>query len=123
MARIIRLTERDLTRLVRRVINEDQEAQKQQLQAKVTSCFDKKRFPHLNLLMESSGLGIMAIAGAALTVASVGVSAGVSAGIFATATLIGGAIAIEKAVLAFKSDKNGGLMSEAKDFAKCITGY
>ena len=65
----------------------------------------------------------MAIAGAALTVASVGVTAGVSAGIFATATLLGGALAIEKAVLAFKSDKNGGLMSEAKDFAKCITGY
>jgi len=74
MSRIIRLTESDLTRLVRRVINEDQAAQSQQfqqLQSKIASkmkssgCFDSSNYP--NLYKASMGsidtiIGLLAIA-------------------------------------------------------------
>jgi len=124
MKRIIRLTESDLARIVRRVINEDQEAQKQQLEAKITSCFNKNKYPHLDRLMVAQGQGLVAMGAAALTVLGVlsGVG-GVGAGFSATAALLVGGTAVDNLVKAFKSDKTGNLMSEAKSFAKCITGY
>ena len=45
MTKIIRLTERDLTRIVRRVINEDVESYKQEAMLALLSV----GFPHLSL--------------------------------------------------------------------------
>jgi hypothetical protein len=124
MRRTVRLNENDLSRIVRRVINENQEAQKQQLEAKITSCFNKNKYPHLYRLMVAKGQGMVAMGAAALTVLGVASGVGaVGAGLTGTAALMIGKSAVDNYVKAFKSDKTGNLMSEAKSFAKCITGY
>jgi len=127
MARIIRLTESDLSRIVRRVINEDQAAQKQQLEAKITSCFGslkifQTKYPELSNLMVSYGLGVATVGAVCLTVAEIASGVGgIGAGFSATAALFMGAESVDKAVRAINNSDD--LKREAKDFAKCITGF
>jgi len=122
MARIIRLTESDLSRIVRRVINEDQAAQKQQLESKMKSCFSSSKYPQLTNLMVSYGLGVAAIGAAVLTVMEVASGVGgIGAGITGTAALFFGAESLDKAVKAINN--SAALKREAKAFAKCITGF
>ena len=122
MARIIRLTESDLSRIVRRVINEDQAAQKQQLELKMKSCFSSSKYPQLTNLMKSYGLALATIGAAVCTVAAAAVpGGGIMAGISGTATLFMGAESVDKWVKVIKNSP--ALEREAKSFAKCILGF
>ena len=122
MARIIRLTESDLSRIVRRVINEEQEAQKQQLESKMKSCWDSNKYSGLNDLMIAYGLGLGALGAGVVTVMAAAVpGGGIMGGLTATAALLMGANATDKWVTAIKNTP--ALKREARDLAKCLTGY
>ena len=122
MARIIRLTESDLSRIVRRVINEDQAAQKQQLQSKMKSCFDPNKYPVMYSLVKYKGYSLMAVGAAAMTVGSFATGNAVGGGLSATLAILGGAYAGEELVNVIKEHKNSNMLIEVKAFVKCVTG-
>jgi len=84
MERIIRLTERDLTRIVKRVINEEQSQAKSkqmasQAKLKITSCWDAEKYPNTARALEgfvyaNVTVGLLAAA-AALASTGVGIPA------------------------------------------------
>ena len=122
MARIVRLTESDLSRIVRRVINEEQEAQKQQLESKMKSCWDPNKYRGLNTLMKAYGLGLGALGAGIVTVMAAAVpGGGILAGLTGSASLYMGANATDKWVTSIKNTP--ALKREAKDLLKCLTGY
>ena len=122
MARIIRLTEQDLNRIVRRVINEDQAAQKQQLQSKMKSCFDPNKYPVMYSLVKYKGYSLLAVGAAAMTVGSFATGNAVGGGLSATLALLGGAYAGEELVNVIKEHKNSNMLIEVKAFVKCVNG-
>lgn len=80
MGKIVRLTENDLTRLVRRVIKESQMSQQQFNAAaqKGAGCFSKENTPQLYALSKGLGLGALAIVAFAMTYFSGGIGAGLT---------------------------------------------
>ena len=122
MARIIRLTEQDLNRIVRRVINEDQAAQKQQLQSKMKSCFDPNKYPVMYSLVKYKGYSLLAVGAAAMTVGSFATGNAVGGGLSATLALLGGAYAGQELVNVIKEHKNSNMLIEVKAFVKCVNG-
>lgn len=76
MKRIIKLTESDLTRIVKRVIKEDAQQKQQMFNQKATSCFDTKKYPQIAALIKAGGYSIVTVAGVALTILSSGIAAG-----------------------------------------------
>ena len=107
MSRIIRLTERDLTRLVKRVINEEQDSQNQQLQKfqklqsniaskmKSSGCFDASNYP--NLYKASSGSFDIVVGLLAMAIASGMFAATFGFSTFASITLgsLGGYVGVK----------------------------
>ena len=122
MARIIRLTEQDLNRIVRRVINEDQAAQKQQLQSKMKSCFDPNKYPVMYSLVKYKGYSLLAVGAAAMTVGSFATGNAVGGGLSATLARLGGAYAGQELVNVIKEHKNSNMLIEVKAFVKCVNG-
>ena len=122
MARIIRLTEQDLTRIVRRVINEDQAAQKQQLQSKMKSCFDPNKYPVMYSLVKYKGYSLLAVGAAAMTVGGFATGNAVGGGLSATLALFMVGYAGEELVNVIKEHKNSNMLIEVKAFVKCVTG-
>jgi hypothetical protein len=59
MSKIIRLTESDLTRIVKRVLKEEQQQEKvnmakQQFKSQTSSCWNKFRYPLLNAIIDGT---------------------------------------------------------------------
>jgi hypothetical protein len=122
MARIIRLTEQDLTRIVRRVINEDQAAQKQQLESKMKSCFDPNKYPIMYSLVATQGYSLLAVGAAAMTVGGFATGNAIVGGLSATLALFMVGYAVEELVNVIKEHKNSNMLIEVKAFVKCVTG-
>ena len=63
MGNVIRLTERDLTRIVRRVINEEQVSQAKskqmasQAKLRATDCWDAEKYPLTAKVLKTAQLG------------------------------------------------------------------
>lgn len=121
MKKVIRLTESDLTRIVRQVINEtESDQQKQQLTAKITDCYSSTKYPKIAAALEVTGYGItaviLAIGGFAtlefggLALMSLGASA-------ATMTFIK---FTDEFVAQTKVKKTPGLEAELKSLYNCI---
>jgi len=111
MARIVRLTESDLNRIVKRVINESQSAQAQQLISNAnklasTGCFSEKTTPKLVALAKALGLGVAAIGAFALTYISMGTIDGISGGLFVTTGLFASAAALDNLVKSIKNNES-----------------
>jgi len=111
MGKIIRLTESELTNLVRMVVNETQSAQAQQLISKAnklasTGCFSEKTTPKLVALAKALGLGVAAIGAFALTYISMGTIDGISGGMMVTTGLFASASALDNFVKSIKNDES-----------------
>ena len=115
MKKIIRLNESDLTRIVRRVIKEEQMT-KQMLMAKATDCWDPKKYPQIASLMKVYGWGLFTVAAAASTY----FSAGISGGITVTAGLLGAGKTVEELIKVIES--NSSFKAELSVFYDCMFG-
>ena len=111
MKKNIRLNESDLTRIVRRVIKEEQMT-KQMLTAKATNCWDAKKYPQTASLMKASGWGLFTVAAGASTL--------ISGGITATAAILGAGKYTEELTKAIESDST--FKAELHKFYKCMFG-
>lgn len=103
MKKVIRLTESDLTRIVRRVIKEEQMSA-QMLESKARSCWDAKKYPQIAGMMKASGYGLLAVAAAAVTVLSAGAADGMTGGLSVTAALLSAGAAVEEIVEVANND-------------------
>ena len=121
MKKVVRLTESDLIRLVKRVINESQMSQDQikSLAAKkADSCFDSSKYPVLSGLMKTYGWGAATVAMAALTVLATGATMGGGATMPGMGTFLLGAKTIEQFTKAMDSDSS--LTKEVEAFYNCL---
>ena len=113
MKKIIKLTESDLTRIVKRVIIEsEQQATKQQVTLKLQSCYNPSSYPRLVALAKATGFGIIDVLLAILSIFAP--EFGVPGfAIFSSMTYY----EIQKAV---KKDKTGSIEKEANKLLKCM---
>ena len=117
MKKVVRLTESDLSRIVRRVIKEEQMSA-QMLQAKAESCWDPKKYPQIAGMMKAYGFGLLAVAAAAVTVLSAGAADGMTGGLSVTAALLSGGAAVDQIVKVAKSDST--FKKELTTFYNCM---
>lgn len=115
MKKVIRLTESDLTRIVKRVIKEDQQMKKQAFDQKALSCFNPKKYPQVYSLMKAYGCSVVVAAGILLTI----LSEGIASGIGITGAIFAGGEAYDAFESAINNPKSS-FKKEAKDFLTCV---
>jgi len=114
MKKIIRLTESDLIRIVKRVVKEEQ-MKKQEFDQKAKSCFNPKKYPQVYSLMKAYGCSAMVAAGIILTI----LSDGIAAGIGITGAIFAGGEAYDAFESAINNPKSS-FKKEAQDFLSCV---
>jgi hypothetical protein len=121
MKKIVRLTESDLVRLVKKVINESQMSQdqiKSLASKRADSCFDSSKYPVLSGLMKTYGWGTATAAMAVLTVFATGATFGGGATMPGMTTFLLGTKTIEQFTKAMQSDSS--LTKEVEAFYNCL---